>query len=296
MSDLDRFAEFLRREGAGYNRPPETPADSLWPGVEARLTGSTAEQPLDALGYHEPPPAPREAMWERIEAAWALRRSADLAAGEAGLLPGGRGAVPRPSIGRRRVVVAGWVVSLAAAASLVLGLALGRDVPATDPGESAVATVSPQTALITEPAPVALDEDESLAIVPPVPDEERPGVEIARPNHRESMVRYAESRHLGRAATLLTAFRTDMAGPESQRELARWAGELLGDTRLLLDMRLSRSPYERALLQDLELVLVQIARLGPGAPDFERELIREGMESQGTLMRLRLADATGGST
>ena len=39
MSDFDRFVEFVRWEGAGYNEPPEAPGEAMWAGVEAHLTG-----------------------------------------------------------------------------------------------------------------------------------------------------------------------------------------------------------------------------------------------------------------
>ncbi|MDE2805709.1 MAG: hypothetical protein OXN18_11260 [Gemmatimonadota bacterium] len=106
-------------------------------------------------------------------------------------------------------------------------------------------------------------------------------------------VDYETTRHMDRAATLLTAFRIDQGTPTSQQDLARWARELLGDTRMFLDMKASRSPLERALLEDLELVLLQISGLGPDAPDFERQLALESMEWKGTLTRLRAASATG---
>ena len=97
------------------------------------------------------------------------------------------------------------------------------------------------------------------------------------------------SRHLDRTQALLVAFRTDIGSDESQSDLARWAREFLVETRSLLDTPGAQGQRERALLRDLELVLVQIARLGPDAPDFERELAHESMERKGTLMRLRSA-------
>ncbi len=103
---------------------------------------------------------------------------------------------------------------------------------------------------------------------------------------------YDMAGHLDRAHTLLVAFRTDIGTDESQQDLARWARELLVETRARLATPAAEGQRERALLQDLELVLVQIARLGPDAPDFERELAREGVERQGTLMRLRSASGT----
>ena len=58
-------------------------------------------------------------------------------------------------------------------------------------------------------------------------------------------------------------------------------------------MPVSRTPLERALLEDLELVLLQISRLGPGVPEFEWQLARESLEWKGTLMRVRAASAAG---
>jgi len=105
---------------------------------------------------------------------------------------------------------------------------------------------------------------------------------------------YATAGHLGRAATLLTAFRTDRRTPASRQDLARWARELLAETRMYLGLSAdSGSLVEHTLLEDLELVLIQIAGLGPGAPDFEWDLARESMERRGTLMRLRAASVAG---
>ena len=320
MNDFDRFTEFLRREGAGYHDPPETPSDAMWPDVEGRLSGvdagpagDTAPYPLHALAYHEPPPAPRDEMWERIEAQWAARRPLAPAAVRPG--HGGKRGAHRPWQWTRQGSAAGWAAALAAAASLVLGLALGRGgnpVPATTIEPSPIPTALP------EPVPTALPEPVQAAprvVVerqpvhagevpqsgPPVvasapaaaadPGVNRTTVEL----HKALGVQedYVATGHLGRAATLLTAFRIDQGTPASQQDLARWARELLVDTRMFLDTPEPRSPLERALLDDLELVLLQISRLGPDAPAFEWQLARESIEWKGTLMRLRAANATG---
>ena len=42
MRDRDRFAEFLQCEGAGYNEPPEVPAEAIWRGVEEGLADTAA--------------------------------------------------------------------------------------------------------------------------------------------------------------------------------------------------------------------------------------------------------------
>ena len=344
MRDRDRFAAFLQRQGARYNAPPETPVEGMWLGVEEGLGGNAvassgatggvgqagapaggdlaADAPIPAPGYHTPPPPPRGEMWERIETDWALRRTAASASGDA------RAARRwRPAWTARRGTT-GWVAALAAAASLVLGIALGRGTRDAQPGEMAVPTTvaTPDAAMSEVMAPtVAAAEQEpgetedpgtlSTEVAPAemaavatsfdIPEgvelEARSLVAVSAPVEFPAVQRdrfepehdYVTARHLGRAATLLTAFRTDRRTPESQQDLAQWARELLLDTRMFLGLSDFRSPIEQVLLEDLELVLIQIAGLGPGAPDFEWALARESMERRGTLTRLRAVSAEG---
>ena len=304
------------------------------------------DAPIHAPGYHPPPPPPRDEMWARIEASWALRRSAPAASASSGATPpasplpasrlppfrrGPLVTAPSDAASRRRTAWTGrrgttaWFAALAAAASLVLGIALGRGTRDVQPGETAVPTavttpgaavpetVTPSVAAAgqepaetedpgTSAAEVASAEMAASVAVPEggeaaarhlvtvnAPEE----LAAVRPDRFEPEHDYVTARHLGRAATLLTAFRTDRRTPASEQDLALWARELLLDTRMFLDLSDSRSPIEQVLLEDLELVLIQIAGLGPGAPDFEWALARESMERRGTLTRLRAASAEG---
>lgn len=329
MNDRDRFAEFLRREGASYHAPPKTPSDAMWRRVGARL---------DAQAYNAPPPAPREAMWERIEAEWAAGRTTARTAGPVTVGPVAEPA-RLPGRWRRKGSATAWTAGLAAAASLVLGLVLGRNsqspgvVPTAGPQAAPVSAPTPEgivpATLVERPAPEPEGRDEPApevvatnvaapetevtpqraapqrAVAQPAvlqrAAEEQPVAAasarteavVAQPRLLEPEADFVTTRHLGRAETLLTAFRIDQGTPMSEQDLARWARELLGDTRMLLDMPVSQSPVERALLEELELVLLQISRLGPEAPAFERQLALESMEWKGTLTRLRAASATG---
>ena len=375
MSGFDRFAAFLRREARGYNEAPGVPREVMWRGVEAGLgedresdglvgvdeaegavgTGWEARadrlvggQTVNALGYNEAPRAPREEMWGRIEAAWGTRgvggggrvgneAEADGVAG----VTAGPFRVPWRWPSRRwpqRRRVAGWAVALAAAASLVLGLALGRGARETQPGEVGVdpifATVpaesadpplagaeSPQPAQPTEPEPPVLTA--SILPLPGAPvDQQTPAIQAAL---EPQTVRFNEAtltelteptrtlpsrltfrrdreqlRFFGRAETLLTALRTDQRTPLTERDLAAWGRELLIETRMHLDLQESRVATEfalledRKLLEDLELVMLQISRLGSGATDVEWQLARESVEIKNALPRLRAAtDADG---
>lgn len=279
------------------------------------------DHPFDVLGYHDPPPPPRETMWERIEAEWVARQPED---------PGARKATRGPlrlivarTLGRRPGRTTVWLTG-AAAASVALAVALdrGSQLPGSAEPETVAATTAapvtatPLAAAATDSgplAPTAAEEALALSVVeeplettrqfaaadpPPAADPApapTPGRAEADPPVRDAADEYDMSRisrHLDRTQALLVAFRTDIGTDESQRDLARWAREFLVETRSLLSTPAAEGQRERALLQDLELVLVQIARLGPDAPDFERELARESMERQGTLMRLRSASGT----
>ncbi|WP_423926662.1 hypothetical protein [Candidatus Palauibacter sp.] len=331
-ADMERFVKFLRREAADYHEPPWAPADVMWADIETRLTEDSIadvmdDEPFDAAGYHEPPPAPREAMWARIESAWVARRPVEQEDREA--TPGVVRLAAYRGLGRRPRRTAIWLTG-AAAASVALAVGLNRGLRLPVPAEpEIVAAVAPAPVAATDAGPIAppaagetsvpslveepLETSRQFAAVtaPPAADPApRPGSAGAPPPVRAAVSLpstqpagrpgpsraqandYDASRHLDQAATLLVAFRTDIGSDESQRDLARWARELLVETRSRLATSAAEGQRERALLQDLELVLVQIARLGPDAPDFERELARESMEQQGTLMRLRSASGT----
>ena len=97
---------------------------------------------------------------------------------------------------------------------------------------------------------------------------------------------------LGQTAELLTAIPVNGDDPSSDRRFAQQAGELLVTTRLLLDARGAQNdPSLRVLLEDLELVLAQIARLHAGETRTERELITEALAQQDLVPRIRIIAA-----
>ena len=291
--------------------------------------GDAVDRPLDVLGYHDPPPPPREAMWERIEAEWVARQPE--APGEREATRGPLRLVVARTLGRRPGRTAAWLTG-AAAASVALAVALDGGprlpVPAEPETVAAAVPASVGAAAAAAPgvaatdsgplAPTAAEEALALSVVEepletnrqfaavvrppaadPAPAAARPEADppvraaVSSPAQRPASVdEYDMAGHLDRARTLLVAFRTDIGTDESQEDLARWARELVVETRSRLATPAADGQQARTLLQDLELILVQIARLGPDAPDFERELARESMERQGTLMRLRSVSGT----
>ena len=102
----------------------------------------------------------------------------------------------------------------------------------------------------------------------------------------------AATQHLTRAEALLTAFRVEPA--DQAGTFAAQASDLLATTRLMLDSPAGQDARIRALLEELELVLVQIARLSPdgGVPD-EVELVKDGIEQRGVMTKLRSAVPAG---
>jgi hypothetical protein len=101
----------------------------------------------------------------------------------------------------------------------------------------------------------------------------------------------ATTEHLARAEALLTTFRADAERGGVDAEFWAATGDLLSNTRLLMDSPAARDPRMRSLLEDLELILVQMVRLAqdPG----ETDLVGEGLEQREILLRLRSAIPAG---
>lgn len=283
--------------------------------------------PIHAPGYHTPPAPPRDEMWERIETSWALRQAAPPASAKAGAAPRWRPAwtgrrwtagwaaalaaaaslVLGIVLGRETRTPDPGEMAAPTAAPTPAALAPETETPSVaaaeptpeqtdDPGVSGAEAASDEVIAVAASVdmPEAGTEARHLVAVHAPTDpaaavshEARHTARHVQPRRYEPEPDYLTAQHLGRAATLLTAFRTDRRTPASEQDLAQWARELLVDTRMFLGLSDFGSPIEQVLLEDLELVLIQIAGLGPGAPDFEWALARESMERRGTLTRLR---------
>jgi hypothetical protein len=147
------------------------------------------------------------------------------------------------------------------AAVLALGIGLGR---------------------LTAPAPAAL----------------APAPVAAGLSPRVSAAAYqlATTEHLNQAEVFLTLFRASVRQGGNERLASATARELLASNRLLLDSPAANDNRTRALLQDLELVLAEIAQLSPQPRPRDLDLINEGLDQGGVLSRLRIAVPAGGST
>ncbi len=99
--------------------------------------------------------------------------------------------------------------------------------------------------------------------------------------------RLAATEHLTQADVFLTAFRADPKSSGSDPQFWSSVGELLSSTRLLMDSPAAEDPVFRSLLEDLELVLAQIAQLSYSRGMSEIDLVNEGIERRGLLLKLR---------
>jgi hypothetical protein len=230
------------------------------------------EDRMDALlreaaqQYNAPPPVPRAEIWARVSAAkpqdgWTARR---LDAEEQDVLPLHR-PIAQPS-SRRAVQFA-----IGIAALLALGVAIGRySAPSTPATPVAAVPPSPSTTGLASAT----------------------GSVSAAPGSRERgkvAAELATTQHLDRAESFLTEFNTRQAA----QDFAPQAQELLSTTRLLLDSKRLSDPRTRRLLEDLELVLIQIATLNPKDRREELDFIADGLAQSHLRARLRSAIPTG---
>jgi len=95
--------------------------------------------------------------------------------------------------------------------------------------------------------------------------------------------------HLSRAEAFLSMFRTDVRAGRTDYQVANPARELLSTTRLLQGSRTIRDRRLRDLLDELELVLVQIAQLRSDLDGEEAELVTQAIDQRSVLLRLRAA-------
>lgn len=109
---------------------------------------------------------------------------------------------------------------------------------------------------------------------------------------------HAATTLLGETAILLRALPASRTTVLSSDRFASQATDLLGTTRLLLDSPAATDPRLRELLQDLELVLAQIATLHDGKNQTDIDLITQALSERDIVPRIRRVAAelaTGGN-
>ena len=155
---------------------------------------------------------------------------------------------------------------LAAAAALLIGIGIGRYYPS---GKTATTSSSAAAAASNAATPVA----DTSAVADAYRDQ--------------------TTQYLGQAAALLISLPAKSGTQKADATFANKAADLLVTTRLLIDSpAATQDPKLRSLLEDLELVLVQIARLRGERNKGDLDLIHQAVEQGDVISRLNSAVAT----
>jgi len=240
-----------------------------------------------ARDYNRPGDTPREQMWSEIRAERARRASI----------------VAAPA--RTRPI---WFIPAAAAAVLILGIAIGRTYDSWKPQPTTLGATAKSDSSATSP-------NTQLAVVPPTPDSQRnPAANTPRSvriaprstydaqraaaprsepfNHNAARMAYrlAVVEHLAGTEAMLTSFRAAAKRGEVDAQITAWARNLLTTTRLLEASAAQDDPTMKRLLDDLELVLVQIAQYTSAGTHHaeELELIEHSIERRGVIGKLQM--------
>lgn len=167
---------------------------------------------------------------------------------------------------RRDVIIRRSVPWLAAAAALVIGIGIGRYLPSKKP-----AATTPAPSAIASNAVTANADTSAVA----------------------DAYRDQTNHYLGQAAALLISLPANAGTARTDATFANKAADLLLTTRLLIDSpAAAQDPKLHSLLEDLELVLVQIARLRGERNKSDLDLIHQAVEQGDVLSRLNSAVAT----
>ena len=116
-----------------------------------------------------------------------------------------------------------------------------------------------------------------------------PSAPVADDSTRDALMRALTLTHLGQAEVFLTEVRADLRTGRRDPQRAERSRELLTRTRLIMASDAERAPTVNRLLEDLELVLAQIAALPDTgkAPSTDARLLRERLQVGTVLPRIR---------
>jgi hypothetical protein len=154
---------------------------------------------------------------------------------------------------------------IAAAAALIIGIGIGRYYPSRKAITSLAATATAANS--------ALPNTDTSAMADAYRDQ--------------------TNQYLGQAAALLISLPAKDGSQKADVAFSNKAADLLVTTRLLIDSpAATQDPKLRALLEDLELVLVQIARLRGERNKGDLDLIHQAVEQGDVISRLNSAVAT----
>jgi hypothetical protein len=193
----------------------------------------------EALRHTETMMPPAEAIWAAIEqdVARAIQPPATVA------------------VGRRSQRPLWIIVGLGIAATLVIGVAIGRWSASSEPSRAVAVT-----------APHGSADDSARAA---------------------TLAQASVDQYLAEAEVFLTAVRSDLKAGRRDSDRAERSRELLARTRLLLASGEARSPSVDLLLRDLELLLAEISALPDSGRSLDERLIDERLRQGTILPRIR---------
>jgi hypothetical protein len=253
----------------------------------------------EARDYNEPPATPTEAMWEAIRVGRTEGRKGGRIAPVPVAVPGVRTFRP--------FALPTFRLGVGIAALLALGIGIGRwmehgksvsrtPTVAQMPAKQAPAGVVDSAAVVAPPGSEAGRELAS-ARGPSAPRGGSPAQFASRTERRSgaeaTAYDLALSQHLGQSEAFLTLFRSSVRSGRIDPVAFASARQLLSTNRLLLDSRAGADPASRQLLQDLELVLAQIAQLRTSGDSSDVHIVTEDMDRGDVLPRLRTAVPAG---
>ncbi len=93
----------------------------------------------------------------------------------------------------------------------------------------------------------------------------------------------ASTEHFGMAESMLTML-PNSSTQNGDAQITAWSRDLLESTRLLIDSPAGRNPKRRALLMELELVLVQLVESGPTMRTEDRTMMDELLSRSALLL------------
>lgn len=253
----ERMNETIRQTLAASRQPPEPPLDAMWMNIEERVFGD---------------PGPRLVLHTRTSR-WLIPT---LAAAAALVLGVGLGWYAAP-----RTITQVVAPSAVASNHATQRSATSEEIPATPAATETAASATTAAAS----TPVRAAQHSTDAAASPDLAAVRFASQFDDAGNGSDM-----SRYLAQTAVLLAWLSPDRATPASDTALASRAGDLLIQTHLLLDSKAGSDPTLHRLLEDLELVLAQVARLRGQRNGTDLQLIHQTLTAHDVLPRVQ--DAT----
>ena len=258
-----KLNEMIRHALSESRRPPEPPLDEMWAQIERRA-------------FDE---APRRIMVAATPAHWSRWTVPALAAAAALLVGVGLGW----SIAPRGTVVTRFVP---APVQTVATTQHSAEIPSDDSSNTRSDVRTASASLAESRGTEARAHARPAATGQSIPD-----LTTARlASQLEDVGGSDMSRYLVRTSALLMSLPSDRTTTQSDTVIANRAADLLTQTHLLLDSRAGSDPTLHRLLEDLELVLAQVARLRVQRSGSDLQLIHQALAVRDVLPRVH--DAT----